>query len=66
VNALALKRLMDLAGASVGSSFVRVAYAVFARRIKRETEASVIFRQTRVGRNGRLFTFQVPHDASVV
>jgi lipopolysaccharide/colanic/teichoic acid biosynthesis glycosyltransferase len=54
--ALAIKRLMDLVGASVGLFFCAVAYAFFARRIKRETEASAIFRQTRVGRNGRLFT----------
>lgn len=53
---LAIKRLMDVAGASVGLVFCAFAYAIFARRIKRETRGSVIFRQTRVGRNGRLFT----------
>ncbi len=40
----------------VGLVFCAVAYLIFARRIKRETHGSVIFRQTRVGRNGRLFT----------
>lgn len=53
---LAIKRLMDLVGATIGLVFCGLAYVVFARRIKRETGASVIFRQTRVGRNGRLFT----------
>jgi lipopolysaccharide/colanic/teichoic acid biosynthesis glycosyltransferase len=53
---LAVKRLMDIAGAAVGLVFCGLAYAIFARRIKRETRGSVIFRQTRVGRNGRLFT----------
>jgi lipopolysaccharide/colanic/teichoic acid biosynthesis glycosyltransferase len=53
---LAVKHLMDLAGALVGLVLCAVAYIVFARRIKRETQGSVIFRQTRVGRNGRLFT----------
>jgi lipopolysaccharide/colanic/teichoic acid biosynthesis glycosyltransferase len=53
---LAIKHLMDLAGALVGLVFCAIAYVVFARRIKRETQGSVIFRQTRVGRNGRLFT----------
>ena len=53
---LAIKRLMDLVGATIGLFFCAVAYVVFARRIKRETKGSVIFRQTRVGRNGRLFT----------
>jgi lipopolysaccharide/colanic/teichoic acid biosynthesis glycosyltransferase len=54
--ALAVKRMMDIAGAIIGLVFCAVAYVIFARRIKRETHGSVIFRQTRVGRNGRLFT----------
>jgi lipopolysaccharide/colanic/teichoic acid biosynthesis glycosyltransferase len=53
---LAIKRLMDLVGATIGLVFCAAAYAVFSRRIRRETLASAIFRQTRVGRNGRLFT----------
>ena len=53
---LAGKRAMDLVGASIGLIFCAVAYVIFARRIKRETHGSVIFRQTRVGRSGRLFT----------
>ncbi|MGA9722976.1 MAG: sugar transferase [Candidatus Binatus sp.] len=53
---LAVKRLMDLLGATIGLVFCAVAYVAFSRRIKRETQGSTIFRQTRVGRNGRLFT----------
>ena len=53
---LAIKRLMDIVGSAIGLVFCAVAYVVFARRIKRETQGSVILRQTRVGRNGRLFT----------
>jgi len=53
---LAIKRLIDIAGSAVGLVFCAVAYVIFARRIKRETQGSVIFRQVRVGRNGRLFT----------
>jgi lipopolysaccharide/colanic/teichoic acid biosynthesis glycosyltransferase len=53
---LAIKRLMDIAASLVGLVFCGIAYLIFARRIKRETQGSVIFRQTRVGRNGRLFT----------
>jgi lipopolysaccharide/colanic/teichoic acid biosynthesis glycosyltransferase len=53
---LAVKRLMDLVGATIGLVFCAVAYVAFSRRIKRETQGSTIFRQTRVGRNGRLFT----------
>jgi len=53
---LAIKRLMDVIGAVIGLVFCAIAYLILARRIKRETHGSVIFRQTRVGRNGRLFT----------
>jgi lipopolysaccharide/colanic/teichoic acid biosynthesis glycosyltransferase len=53
---MAIKRLMDIAASLVGLVFCGIAYVIFARRIKRETQGSVIFRQTRVGRNGRLFT----------
>lgn len=53
---LAVKRLMDIAGAVVGLIVCAIFYVLLARRIKRETHGSVIFRQTRVGRNGRLFT----------
>jgi lipopolysaccharide/colanic/teichoic acid biosynthesis glycosyltransferase len=53
---LAVKRLMDLVGASIGLVVCAVAYLILARRIKRETQGSVIFRQPRVGRNGRVFT----------
>jgi len=53
---VAVKRLTDLVGAIIGLVFCAVAYAIFSRRIKRETQGSVIFRQERVGRNNRLFT----------
>ena len=53
---LAVKRLMDVIGATIGLVFCTIAYAVFARRIRQETQRSAIFRQTRAGRNGRLFT----------
>jgi lipopolysaccharide/colanic/teichoic acid biosynthesis glycosyltransferase len=54
--ALAVKRLMDVVCSVVGLVFCGFGYLMLARRIKRETRGSVIFRQTRVGRNGRLFT----------
>jgi lipopolysaccharide/colanic/teichoic acid biosynthesis glycosyltransferase len=53
---LAVKRAMDIVGSSVGLVICAVAYIAFSRRIKRETGGSTIFRQIRVGRNGRLFT----------
>ena len=53
---LAVKRLMDIVGASFGLVVCGIAYLAFSRRIQRETGGSTIFRQIRVGRNGRLFT----------
>jgi lipopolysaccharide/colanic/teichoic acid biosynthesis glycosyltransferase len=53
---LAIKRLIDISGAIVGLIFCAIAYVIFSSRIRKETEGSVIFRQTRVGCNGRLFT----------
>jgi lipopolysaccharide/colanic/teichoic acid biosynthesis glycosyltransferase len=52
---LAVKRGLDMVGALFGLIGCCVAYLFLARRIKLETEGSVIFRQNRVGRNGRLF-----------
>jgi exopolysaccharide biosynthesis polyprenyl glycosylphosphotransferase len=53
---LAVKRVVDVVGALAGLIGCAVAYLLLANRIKSETEGSVIFKQTRVGRNGRLFT----------
>ena len=54
--ALALKRATDVIGALAGLVLCALAALVYAARIRRETEGSVIFRQTRIGRNGRPFT----------
>jgi exopolysaccharide biosynthesis polyprenyl glycosylphosphotransferase len=53
---LGTKRLVDIVGAIFGLAICAVVYAIFARRIQRETNGEVFFKQTRVGRNGRLFT----------
>lgn len=53
---LAIKRLVDIAGALVGLMVCALVAPLFAYRIQRETDGSVIFSQTRIGRNGRLFT----------
>lgn len=54
--ALAIKRVMDITGAMVGLLVCAIFYVILSRRIRRESEGSTIFRQKRVGRNGRLFT----------
>jgi lipopolysaccharide/colanic/teichoic acid biosynthesis glycosyltransferase len=52
---LLLKRALDIAGACVGLAICALAYLVFAPLIRLGSPGPVIFRQTRVGRNGRLF-----------
>lgn len=54
--ALAEKRVVDIIGSLVGLFLCGAAYIALARRVHKETKGSVFFKQTRVGRNGRLFT----------
>ncbi|MBP2027198.1 exopolysaccharide biosynthesis polyprenyl glycosylphosphotransferase [Acetoanaerobium pronyense] len=49
------KRLLDILGASVGMMIFGVAYLIFAPLIKLESKGPVIFKQERVGKNGRIF-----------
>jgi lipopolysaccharide/colanic/teichoic acid biosynthesis glycosyltransferase len=51
----AIKRLMDIVGALVGLSVCAVVYLLCARTIRRQSGASVIFRQRRVGEGGQSF-----------
>jgi exopolysaccharide biosynthesis polyprenyl glycosylphosphotransferase len=53
---LAAKRLIDIVGGIAGVTIFGFAAAICARRLRRETGASALFRQQRVGRNGRVFT----------
>jgi len=53
---LGIKRFIDIIGALFGLMVCGAAYLVCALRILRESHGSVFFKQTRVGRNGRLFT----------
>lgn len=53
---LAFKRVVDVIGAALGLSACVVAYLWYGRRLQRESGASVLFRQQRVGWNGRRFT----------
>ena len=54
-TARAIKRLVDIVGALAGLMIGMVAYLVYHRRIRRESGGSVIFRQARVGEQGRVF-----------
>ena len=50
-----LKRAFDIAGAGAGLVFVGPVMALFALAIKLDSSGPVLFRQTRVGRDGRHF-----------
>jgi exopolysaccharide biosynthesis polyprenyl glycosylphosphotransferase len=52
---LAIKRLMDIAGSLVGLVFTAVVTIFLAPALLMESPGSLIFKQKRVGRNGRFF-----------
>lgn len=52
---LSLKRLADIIGALVGLVLTGIAFVIFAPMIKRQSPGPVIFKQLRVGKNGRTF-----------
>ena len=64
---VAAKRLVDIAGSLVGLVLFAVTWALYWRRIKRESGGTVIFSQRRVGMNGRGFLMHkfrtMYHDA---
>lgn len=51
-----LKRAMDVLGATVGTVLLSPLLALIAIRIKLDSPGKVIFKQTRVGRDGKEFT----------
>ena len=53
---LLLKRAVDVFGAMIGLVLCGGAYVWYGIRLRRETGDSVLFRQHRVGQNGRRFT----------
>lgn len=52
---LMIKRLIDIVGASIGLVFFGIAFIIFGPIIKLETPGPIIFKQKRVGKNGRVF-----------
>jgi lipopolysaccharide/colanic/teichoic acid biosynthesis glycosyltransferase len=56
-SAYAVKRFIDYAGAGLGSLVLSPLFALIAIAIKLDSPGPVLFRQTRVGKDGRLFTF---------
>ena len=54
---LALKRLLDILGGIVGSLAALILLAVIGPKIKKESPGPILFKQTRIGLNGKRFTF---------
>ena len=52
---LMAKRMLDIVGALVGLVIFGITWLVFAPIIKLESKGPVLFKQARVGKNGRLF-----------
>lgn len=52
---LAMKRAMDIAGGLAGSLIALVVIAVVAPKIKKESPGPILFKQTRIGLNGKKF-----------
>lgn len=52
-----LKRLLDIVGALVGMIPLAIATIIFGPIIKLESPGPIFFGQTRIGKNGRRFTF---------
>lgn len=53
---LTLKRMLDIAGGIVGSILALIIIAVVGPKIKKESPGPILFKQTRIGLNGRKFT----------
>ena len=51
------KRMLDIVGSLVGMAILGIATVFVAPAIKLESPGPVFFGQTRIGKNGRRFTF---------
>ena len=54
---LLLKRLFDILGGLFGSLLALIVIALVGPKIKKESPGPVLFKQTRIGLNGKRFTF---------
>lgn len=52
---MALKRLMDIVGGSIGIAITGILYVIFAPQIKKQSPGPAFYSQIRVGKNGRRF-----------
>ena len=54
---LIVKRLLDIVGGFIGSIFALILIATIGPKIKKESPGPILFKQTRIGQNGRRFKF---------
>ena len=54
---LAIKRLMDIIGGIIGSFFALIVIAIIGPIIKKQSPGPILFKQTRIGKNGKRFQF---------
>lgn len=52
---LVIKRVFDILGGLVGSFFAMIIIAIIGPKIKKESPGPILFKQTRIGQNGRRF-----------
>ncbi len=52
---LLVKRLMDIVGGLIGSIFALILMAVLGPKIKKESPGPILFKQIRIGKNGKRF-----------
>lgn len=53
---MVLKRLIDIVGGLFGSIIALILIAIIGPKIKKESPGPILFKQTRIGQNGRRFT----------
>lgn len=52
-----VKRLFDIIGGLIGSIFALILIAIIGPKIKKESPGPILFKQTRIGQNGKRFQF---------
>ena len=54
---IVIKRLFDIIGGLIGSIFALILIAIIGPKIKKESPGPILFKQTRIGLNGKRFKF---------
>ncbi len=54
---IVLKRIFDILGGLVGSLFALILIAIIGPKIKKESPGPILFKQVRIGKNGKRFKF---------